>query len=163
MIQIKWCWFHTEISIFGQVVMAKMACMPISGLTFFDHNSAILRPIELTFSMGDYYLSIGDENSKLWSYDAHFYVLLVRATFGGKMELALMIWGLQNRPKSWPTWWTFWANHYLEIMFWYFQDWTLLLNKLSFCILALAPVKRTKLIKYWPYVACTSILCLFLR
>ena len=30
---------------------------------------------------------------------------------------SLMIWGLQTQPKSWPTGWTFWANHYLEIIF----------------------------------------------
>ena len=40
------------------------------------------------------------------SYAAYFSVL----TFGYKM-------GFQTRPNSWPTWWTFWVNRYLEIMF----------------------------------------------
>ena len=26
-----------------------------------------------------------------------------------------MVWGFQTLPKSWPSMWTFWANHYLEI------------------------------------------------
>ena len=29
----------------------------------------------------------------------------------------ILFWDVQNRPKSWPTGWTFRANHYLEIMF----------------------------------------------
>ena len=33
------------------------------------------------------------------------------------MGVAQMGWDLQTRPKSWPTWWTFCANRYLEIMF----------------------------------------------
>ena len=33
----------------------------------------------------------------------------------------LMVWGFQTQPKSWPTGWTVWANHYLEITFWKFS------------------------------------------
>ena len=29
----------------------------------------------------------------------------------------ILFWDVQNRPESWPTGWTFRANHYLEIMF----------------------------------------------
>ena len=43
-------------------------------------------------------------------YDGYFSVLIFLATFGGKMGVAttraLMVWGLQIRPKSWPTGWT---------------------------------------------------------
>ena len=55
------------------------------------------------------------------SYDAYFSFSIFWATFGGKMgwppHAPLMFWGLQTRPKSWPTWWTFWVNRYLDIMF----------------------------------------------
>ena len=53
------------------------------------------------------------------SYDAYFSFF---TTFGGKMGVApsvllIMDWGLQTRPKSLPTGWTFWANRYLDIIF----------------------------------------------
>ena len=53
--------------------------------------------------------------------------MFVFVTFAGKwawpQRPLLMIWGLQTRPKSWPTGRTFWANHYLEIMFRNFKGW----------------------------------------
>ena len=43
------------------------------------------------------------------------------ATFGGKMGVATTRapngLGLQTPLKSWPTRWTFWADHYLIFMF----------------------------------------------
>ena len=32
-------------------------------------------------------------------------------------RMPIWVWGLKTQPKSWPTGWTFWANHLLEIMF----------------------------------------------
>ena len=45
-IQIKWCWFHSEIFIFSQVISdgQKIAHMPVLCHTFFGHNSALFGP-----------------------------------------------------------------------------------------------------------------------
>ena len=79
----------------------------IFGHTFFGHKSAIFRPIGLTTFLGTqetifYRLVVRNP-----IYDAHFSFLNFWATFGGKMGVstkrALIVLGLQTRPKSWPT------------------------------------------------------------
>ena len=69
-------------------------------------------------SSGDYYLSNGFEKSKSWCIGGHAYFLFFGPLLAGKLawppRAPLMVWGFQTRPKSWPTGWIFWDNHYLE-------------------------------------------------
>ena len=55
------------------------------------------------------------------SYDAYFSALIFRPLLAVKWawppHTLLMIYGLQTRPKRWPTRCTFWVHYYLEIMF----------------------------------------------
>ena len=54
--------------------MAKMACMPIFGHTFFAHNSAIFGPIGLEILMGTQETIIYRLVVRKQNYDAHFYI-----------------------------------------------------------------------------------------
>ena len=94
MIQIKWCWFHSKIFLFGHTFFGQ-----IRRLLFIDRS---------------------------WWGDIQFMMLIFHFWFFGSFLMRkwvwsprapLLVWGLQTRPKIWPTWWTFWANHYLEIRF----------------------------------------------
>ena len=83
MVQIEWCWFHSKIFIFGQVMAKNGAHAHIWAYVFW--------PIWVNWAenfygnSGDYYLSIGGEKSKLWCLFFSFDFL---ATFGGKMGVA---------------------------------------------------------------------------
>ena len=65
-----------------------MAHMPTFGHTFFGHNSAILGPIGLKIYMGTQETIIYRLVVRNQSYEAYFSVLIVWATFGGKMGVA---------------------------------------------------------------------------
>ena len=79
-------------------------------------------PTRLKFygNSGDYYLSNDGEKSKLWClffiFDFLTSVPLLDRKWAWPPHAPLMVQGLQAWPKSWPTGWTFWANHYLEII-----------------------------------------------
>ena len=90
----------------------KMARMPIFGHACFGHNSAIFWPIGLKILMVTQKTIIYRLVVINPSYDAYLSVLIFWPLLAGKWA-----WGLQTRPKSWPTGWTFRANRYLEIMF----------------------------------------------
>ena len=99
----------------------KMARMPIFGLSFFGHNSAISGPIGLKVFKGVQETIIYRLVMRNLSYDAYFSVLFFGPLLAGKWawppRASLMVWGLHTQLKSWPTGCTFRANHYLEIMF----------------------------------------------
>ena len=62
------------------------------------------------------------------SYDAYCSFLIFRPTFGGKMGMATtrapIDLGPLNPTKKLAAGWTFWAIHYLKIMFSKFSAWT---------------------------------------
>ena len=51
MVQIKWCWFHSKIFIFGQVMSKNGVYVHIWHMIF-GNNSTIFGPIALEFVMG---------------------------------------------------------------------------------------------------------------
>ena len=116
MVQIKWCWFHSKIFIFGQV-------MATFGQTFFGHNSLIF--------WADW------ELRKLLSVDSWWEIqimmLIFRFRFFGPILVGkwqwrphapLIVCGLQTRPKSSPTGGTFGPTTISKSCFRYFQGWT---------------------------------------
>ena len=111
MVKIKWCWFHSKYSYLAKI---WHAC-PYLGIHFFGH-------IGLTFFLGT------QETNIIYrlvvinpGYDAYFSFLIFGTFLAGiwawQLRARLIVWGLQTRQKSWPTGWTLWASHYLEIMF----------------------------------------------
>ena len=68
MVQIKWCWFHSKVFIFDQVMAKKWCTCPYLSIPFL----AISRPFlgqsgwHFNGSSGNHHLSIGDEKIRLW-------------------------------------------------------------------------------------------------
>ena len=100
------------------VLILRRTC-PYLG-PFFNHNSANFGPIGLKndVNSGDYCLLSID----LW-WEIQVMMLIFDFWFFGPLLAGkwawppLMVWGLQTRPKSWPTGWNFWAYHYIKIIF----------------------------------------------
>ena len=93
--------------------MSKIGTQAHIRHTFFGHNS-LTQPfkgqLNWNGSSGDY-LSIDREKSKLWWLILVFDVL---CHFGRKMDVASMCAAMG------PTRWTFWANNYLNIIYFKF-------------------------------------------
>ena len=115
---IELAWSHCKILIFVQVMgqnVLKNTNYSIYGLTFFGHNSAISWPIGLTFLMETQETIIYRLLDWCWE-------IVILMLFRPRWRQR--VWGLKTQPKSWPTWWNFWVNHYLKTMSSKFRAWT---------------------------------------
>ena len=78
MVQIKWCWFHSKMFIFGQGMAKNSVLANIwSYVVWTDWTETFYG------STGEHYLSIGDEKPELWCLFFIFW-----DTFDGKMGVA---------------------------------------------------------------------------
>ena len=49
-------------------------------------------------------------------FDFDFFSSLLVGKWAWPPRVPLIVWGLQTRPKSWPTGWTIWTDHYYSII-----------------------------------------------